>query len=449
MDALRLALSMKLPSLRQRWFLLALVLFFVAWSVPYSVKITNNPDSSAFLRWRPQILALADGKDSYLLYNYPNPPIMALILLPLCRLEPMTGALIWYFLKVAMALLSLFWIFRMIETPDRPFPEWAKVLTVLLSMRPIMGDLSHGNVNLFILFLVVAALYAYCQGKDLLGGVILALAISCKVTPALFVFYFVWKCEWKMLAGCALGLGLFLFVIPGLYLGQTWNIHLLGSWQQQMVKPFVVDGVVFYSEYINQSLPGVVMRLLTHSPSESWYPDNVTYTPLEYHNLATLSHTTARWIINGCMVLLGVLGMWVCRTPKTTRQGWQLSAELSLVLLGMLLFSERTWKHHCVTLAMPLAVLCHYLANQSAWKPRAWVIGVLSAVFLLMASTSTVKQLGWWEESAKLAQIYGAYMWVCLILVTALVAMLRKPVAAASPEESKSSRYISPGMVPS
>ena len=35
------------------------------------------------------------------------------------------------------------------------------MLVVLLSLWPIVGDLEHGNVNLFILFVVVAGLYLF------------------------------------------------------------------------------------------------------------------------------------------------------------------------------------------------------------------------------------------------------------------------------------------------
>ena len=52
----------------------------------------------------------------------------------------------------------------------RPFPAWAKALTVLLAVRPIVGDLQHGNVNLFILFLLVVALFAYQKGRGALAG---------------------------------------------------------------------------------------------------------------------------------------------------------------------------------------------------------------------------------------------------------------------------------------
>src|SRR5437762_12357552 len=48
--------------------------------------------------------------------------------------------------------------------------------------------------------------------------------------------------------------------------------------------------------------------------------------------------------------------------PDPLYPGWPAAAEFALIVLGMLLFSERTWKHHCVTLMLPFGVLCYYLA---------------------------------------------------------------------------------------
>src|SRR5262249_40121871 len=161
------------------------------------------------------IILHLDDEDLSRKYNYPNPPIMAIILEPLVNLRSPWGALLWFYLKVGMTLVCFQWVFRMIETPERPFPTWAKVLTVLLSLRTIMSDLTHGNVNLFILFLVVGFLYAFHRGRGFLSGNILALAIACKVTPALFLPYLLWKKAWRAAAGGAMGLVLFLLVVPG------------------------------------------------------------------------------------------------------------------------------------------------------------------------------------------------------------------------------------------
>lgn len=407
---------------RQRAFVLALLVFFAAVSVQYSFKAMQS--RSAIVRWQHALERLDDGEDIYRNYIHPNSPMMVLILKPFGALPPLAAALAWFYLKVVLTLLAFYWVFRLVETPGLVFPTWAKVLTVLLSLRPIMGDLTHGNVNLLILFLVVAALYAFQRRRELTAGLVLALAIACKVTPLLFVPYLVWKRAWKTLAGCAAGLVLFIGLVPGLFFGFEKNAQLFASWADQMIKPFVLEGKVFYSEHNNQSVPGFLFRMLTHSPSFSVYVGH-EYTPTQYHNVAEVSPDVARWLVKGCMGLFALLAMWTCRTPLAPRPNWRLAAEFALVVLGMLLFSERTWKHHCVTLLLPFAVLCYYLAvGRGGPVLRGYVIASLVLAVALMTATSTGLLA---DHVAKLAQVYGAYVWAYLILSAALMVLLRQP----------------------
>jgi len=440
----------------QRWFVVGLLAFFVLLSIQYSYKAVAG--RSAFLRWRSQIEQL-DDVDIYRRFKYPNPPIMALLLEWLVRWPPLAGSLAWFYLKVGMVLLAFYWVFHLVEAGGPSFPPWAKALTVLLSLRPIMGDLYHNNVNIFILFLLTGSLFAHCRGRRVTGGVVLALAIACKVTPALFVPYFLWKRAWGMLAGCGLGLVLFLLVVPGLFLGMDRNLELLSSWEKQMIEPFVVNGVVA-SEHNNQSLPGLAYRLTTHSPSFSKFDyDLWNYTPLEYHNWLALNPKTVQWFLKACMAAFVLLVIWSCRTPfgvasgrwlvarqekptasllatghwpLATGRGWPLAAEFGIIVLGMLLFSERTWKHHCVTLLLPFAVILYYLAVERPTPRLRWfLIGILSAVMLLMASTSTNGLYAWWDHGAKLAQVYGAYVWAYGLLILALVVLLHRESSKA------------------
>jgi alpha-1,2-mannosyltransferase len=421
------------------WFILGLLVLFMAVSVSYSLKALHN--RSAFDRWRQMVvLGVESGEDISAQFNYPNPPIMAILLYPLAKMPPMWGALTWFYIKVGLTLLALRWVFQLVEPAERPFPLWARALTVLLSIGPIIGDLQHGNVNLFILFLVVAALTAFRTRRDLLSGLLLGLAVACKVTPALFIPYFLWKRQWRVLAGCAAGLLLFLWpgFVPALFLGWEDNQRQVGSWYKEMVYPFIVEGKVT-SEHNNQSLPGLVTRLATHSPSFSTYVNGV-YTPTEYDNVVELTQAQARWLVKGCMAVFALVVVWRLRTPTEPRRGWRLSAEFSFILLGMLLFSERTWKHHCVTLVLPFAVLCYYLATQPASRRLRWgLIGCLTAASLLMLSTSSGL---FTDDSAKggdvaglfgkQAQVYGAYVWAYLVLATALAIVLRRPTDAAN-----------------
>jgi hypothetical protein len=435
---------------RPWWLYLALVLLFVGLSIPYGRKALDH--RSALVRWQEQLLQAEQGVDIASKFNYPNPPIMALILLPFAKLPEWLGrlgiseragvataGLAWFYLKAALTLLVLRWVFRLVEGRGRPFPTAALVAAALLSMRPVISDLQHGNVNLFVLFLVVAALTAFVRGHDFMAGIVLGLAIACKVTPALFVPYFLWKRAYKALLGTVAGLALFLWpgVVPDLYFGHEHNQQLLVSWYKDMVHPFVIEGKVT-SEHHNQSLPGVVARLTTHSPSFSTYDAQQQYLPTHYDNLLDLDPAAARWLVKGCMALFALLVVWACRTPISrrggSREGWRLAAEFSIVLLGMLLFSERTWKHHCVTLMLPFAVLCYFIAVGPSGKTlKAYLAGTLAIVVVLIAATSTglvderAGEKDLYLQFAKKAQVYGAFAVANVVLLTALAVLLRRP----------------------
>jgi alpha-1,2-mannosyltransferase len=422
---------------RQRWFVAALLLLFVVLSAKYTIKVFDG-NRSAIMRWREQLLALEGGEDIYETHIYPNPPIMAMLLTPFAKMPPLVGALVWYYLKVGMALASFYFLFRLVQGAGVEFPPWAKALVVVLSLRPILSDLDHGNVNLFILFLVMAGLYAIHKGWPTGGGMLIALAFACKVTPLLFVPYLVWKRAWRALAGCVLGAVLFLGVVPSFYYGWQENRQLLTSWYEKMVEPFVVGGEVT-SVHENQSLPGLSVRLLTHSPSWVVFNDPESKPETRYDNLFDLDPRVPRWIVKSCMLLFAALVVLRCRTPLKPQAGWRLSAEFALIVLGMLLFSERTWKHHCVTLMLPFGVLCYYLAT---YRPPLWLrnylIASLVAVTLLVAMTlsglddnRTATHL--YGSLCKQAEVYGVYVWSHMILMAALFVLLGRKDPEAYP----------------
>src|SRR5262249_51173142 len=103
----------------------------------------------------------------------------------------------------------------------------------------------------------------------------------------------------------------------------------------------------------------------------------------------------------------------------------------------MLLFSERTWKHHCVTLILPFAVMTYYLAlPQCSPFMRRYLITCLALALLLIASTSTAGLVEALDEWAKRSQVYGAYLWANLALVAGLVVMLRRHDSPQTPRFS-------------
>lgn len=400
---------------------------------------------TAFLRWRPQIQSLDTGTDIYRAFHYPNPPVMALILYPLTELPPLTGAMAWFYLKAAMAAATAVWAFRLLEgdkekasrvVSSSRLPDWAKALAVAFSLHPVLGDLSHGNVNIFLAFLVVGALECYRRRLDVAAGLVLALAIACKVTPALFVPYFAWKRGWRVLAGVAAGLALWLAAVPGAVLGWEYNATLLTSWFDGMVRPFVIDGKVT-TEHPNQSIPGVVFRLLTQEPSFLEYDEGDGHpVAAGFNNLTDIGVANARLVVKGLMLAFAAALVWLCRYPAwradVQRAGPFLAAECGLILLGMLLFSERTWKHHATTLIVPFAVLAWAAATPTLPRAvRGSVGGAFAAVFGLTVVPSL---LG--GEAQDLALVYGTYT-AAFVLEAAALCVVLAAIRRGSIERSR------------
>jgi hypothetical protein len=390
------------------WFLWSTIILVAA--AFYYEKAAE--DRSAFVRWRPQVRQFWDGVNIYDKMIFPTPPMMPITLYPLMVLPTVTGAMCWFAIKAALTTAALVMCFQFVQPPGRVFPPLFRSLVLLLSLRPILGDLHHGNNNLLILFLIVAMLSAWRRGYDLGAGLLLGLAATYKVTPALFFLYFAYKRSWRTVLWGLLGLGIFLLIVPSLVLGPRFNGECLGMWFHRMVTPYLVEGATSFQEE-NQSLPGVFSRMLIEmTPSQGRYW-------VHHHlNLASLPPWVVRSLIKAIIAgLVGLLAL-LCRTRTADRKDPRLLGEFALVVLTMLFVSERSWKHHYVTVLLPITYLVsEFFSPRVGPRGRAWIVLAWALSFGLMASTSTDIG-GWFHEGQghEIAQGYGLFLWAGVVL---------------------------------
>ncbi len=129
----------------------------------------------------------------------------------------------------------------------------------------------------------------------MLAGLILAYAIAFKVTPGLFLLYFAYKRSWRTVGATALGMGLFLLVVPSLFLGLEFNGVCLGTWWNRILSPYVDNDFVSPQE-MNQSLVGVLTRLLTETKGGEG-----RYAVQQHVNFVALDHKTRRQGAQGAL----------------------------------------------------------------------------------------------------------------------------------------------------
>lgn len=362
---------------------------------------------------------------------FPTPPFVLMTLVPLSKLGYSGAAVVWATAKIAGLLAACILLVRALDGRGSAVPTGVLVATALFSLRPLIADLQHGNLNIFLVIWLALAWAAYLGGRDAAAGLFLSLAIVTKVTPALALLYFAYRRNWRICAFAAVGLLLVFILIPGAVLGFGRNAALLREWFQMLVAPFALQGYAA-GEIANQSLYGVVVRMLDHA---GWLtvqsmPANeaLAVGMEEMIRPATSAGRLIRPAIG--VAIVGVLA-WLCRGPKELpardRLDHPRQLEFALVLLAMLLLSERTWKHHATTL--PLVYLAVWRALTCIdWSARfrtPFVAGLAAQWIMLVAASEGL--IG--DDLAERLLHNGVFCWglvLCFAQTAALLFALRR-----------------------
>ncbi|HVS19937.1 MAG TPA: glycosyltransferase family 87 protein [Planctomycetota bacterium] len=387
---------------------------------------------SALVKWRPDVERLWDGGALYGAdrgdgrEGFPTPPLVAVALTPFLALGDVPGAIVWALFKLALAWWSVLAVLGLCAGRARDFPPWAAGLVLLLVWRVMHSDVTHGNVNLAVLALLVAAARPWHAGNELRSGLWIGLAGAVKVTPLLFGLYFARKRAWAALGGVALGLALGLLVVPGLVLGVGRNLELLGDWWRQMAQPYLSGAPVgvMQSEHINQSLLGVLARLLSPTVAIPAHPPR--YPSDVFVNVLALSPEALRLAHRAaCALVLASMLVWT-RAPRHEREGPRVVGEWALVTLAMLLLSERSWKQHYVVLLFPLAYLAWNAWSERDTRRAAWA-GLAAALAVALSGSGVLGARG-----SDLAESYGLFLWGAVALFVCCGRLLgRRPELTA------------------
>ena len=145
---------------------------------------------------------------------HPNTPFAVILMTPLTAMPVGAMALTMNVAKIAAILASLWMLATLAAHRKLRICDWVLGLGMLWAYHSMLSDIQHANTNIFVLFFIVLHLWLYRRGQDLVAGASLAVAICLKMTPALFVVYWLYQRNWKLLAWTLAAGVVFIVVVP-------------------------------------------------------------------------------------------------------------------------------------------------------------------------------------------------------------------------------------------
>ena len=271
--------------LNRKWFwLTAIAVVLIIWGLTdIRRRAETNPDYPAghrsdFTVYTAAGAAMFDDRDPYDVTNvrgwhYLYPPLFAILVAPLAKLDSQWQGVIWYIISLLTAWGCFvesrrIW-YRLPPCRQNSSPEqhsnlpeqainqrfhnmptyifWLGGATVLL---PALNCLQRGQVGILLTYLLLLGFRYTITSRTgwgmFLGGIILALPVAIKIIPALpvgflclFLLMAAVKRRWTAVAttrslaaslGVIAGLLLYLIVIPSLTIGPSANVKHLNTW---------------------------------------------------------------------------------------------------------------------------------------------------------------------------------------------------------------------------
>ncbi len=392
----------------------------------------------ALLKWDWAFEAFFEGGELYGIgaEGYPTLPFSLVVMSPFHLAGPVPGAFLWAVFKVALAWWIVTRAVRMINSKERYLAPGALLVVLVFSFRPLLSDITHGNINLLVGATVASAAWSWFRGNEFRSGLWLGIGTVLKVTPALGALWLLRKRSWRGLLGMAVGLGLGLW-LPAFVVGFSRNAEYASGWWSQMVQPYLDSRALalMQTEHINQSLFGVLARFVT---------DSVAIPAVTTRDLGDVSihwielpYATFHRLHQGLSALILGFLLWRSsgRREGGSNLGPQVLAEFSMLALAMLFLSGRSWKHHYVLLVFPLAFLtAHITSGQGQTQRRLALFAVVAAMVLFGCTGSGF--LG--DHGSNLAEAYGVYFFGGLALFVASGWLARHPVAPPDDTETPS-----------
>ncbi|MBI4388828.1 MAG: DUF2029 domain-containing protein [Nitrospinae bacterium] len=332
-------------------------------------------------------------------------PVSVLLFVPLAFFKFEVAAFLFFLLKIA----SLFGVTVIVrEWMGIEKGSFAKTAAIALAVGAgyLVEEFRSGNVHFLIFFLIVAALYMIEKGREALPSFLLGLAAAVKITPLLFLFYFLVKRRFRICVYILLSLAV-LFVAPSFFFGFHKNLDLIKNWGRSAL--LQVDAPV------NHSLKGVLLKYLNENDI-----DPPKYPKVNFANLP--KKTVMNLWLAAALSILFFFALAVGRNPEGIANPDRSLLECSLATTAILLLSPHDNRLYFSTLILPFFTLAGLLIKYPDIRQRVLIQATLGINFLIGALLPLIMP----GRQASLAyEAHSPYFFSTLLLFFVLNALIR------------------------
>lgn len=347
------------------WFFFQTVSFIAEWDTdsPSYYTAANGLLQKINIYDDREFMPLADslfGK-GLVVYPYIYPPLLAQICLPLAVLPPTTYFLMLYILNVALTFLAIYLILVLLDL-KRVASILAAVFpfALLISNEPLLTTIHHGQVNLFVLDVILVSLLCQKKGHPGRAGFFLGLAVFVKIYPVLLVLPFIFFKRLRLLAAFALN-----------------SLALLAV-------SVLVSGTKPWLDFARSTVELFVSR--PDSPFTRGFQDsigNVSFKNFLSELFARLG-VPSSLVVPTLAVLLAAAFAVIFVRPRKRAVSRDLALESSFLLILTLVFAPITWSHHFVLLLFPAAYVFKRILVERRYGAFFVLAPLLSQIFYVI-----------------------------------------------------------------
>lgn len=183
-----------------------------------ALRVPYGNDFTLFLQASEIFFEYKNPYENFSTFIYIYPQLLCVLIYPLTLLNYNISIIIWFLLSNIFLLLSYLEFLKLCKITVSSKKKLFYFSLLYLSLFSIIQDnLLNGQVNFFILFLIIL-FFKYLKQKPLLSAIFLSLSISIKLTPLIFTVFLFGNKNIKSLILTYIFSLIFIFIIPLLFI---------------------------------------------------------------------------------------------------------------------------------------------------------------------------------------------------------------------------------------